>query len=179
MNNSQFKRLIKLVKRTGDKLVVFDENDSAASVLMPLDQYEDLLGPDFGDDFDPNDLPPFDFGNGRDEIKLDSDDEDDEDNYYNDDDEEENEFTVWDEERHPWDDAREDRFSRNSLDWGDNDFDESDQRTIQQIAEEERMKAVDEEMSSVPSVLDTAPEESLADVPHEEEEEKFYLEPVE
>ena len=182
MNNTQFKRLIKLVKRTGDKLVVFNENDSAASVLMPLDEYENLLGPDFGDDFDPADLPPFGFGGGSDEIKFDSDDDDDEDNYYNeddDDDEEENEFTVWDEERHPWDDTREENLSRNSLEWGENDFKTNDHSAIQQIAEAEQMKAAETAENLAYTPLPALDEQSLADVSHEEEEEKFYLEPVE
>jgi hypothetical protein len=162
MDNHQLNRILRLVKRTGDKFVVLDKATDAAQVLMSLDSYEDLLGPDFGDDFNPRDIPPFD---GSDNFKLDENDEDGDD---------EAEFADWTDSEMP-----KRSYSDTSLDWGDDDFADDDRRTIQEIAEAEHMKAVDEEHEAGLASFPPAAEESLSDVPHEEEEEKFYLEPVE
>jgi len=73
----QFKRLLNLVRRTGDRLVVTDPNGEDAYVLMGLEAYEklaDTLTPpdvDFSDDFNCGD--EFD--------KYDFDDDDEEDEY--------------------------------------------------------------------------------------------------
>ena len=41
--NSQFKRIIKLIRKTGDKLVVFDSNEpDNAYAIMNLDEYEKI-----------------------------------------------------------------------------------------------------------------------------------------
>ena len=41
--DSQFKRIIKLIRRTGDKLVVFDSNEpDNAYAIMNLDEYEKI-----------------------------------------------------------------------------------------------------------------------------------------
>ena len=65
MNN--FKRILDLVRRTGDKLVVTDPDGEQAFVVMDLDEYEILLeengliepfcgDEDMFDDFEPEDL---------------------------------------------------------------------------------------------------------------------------
>lgn len=64
MNN--FQRILDLVRRTGDKMVVTDSNGDDAYVVMDLDEYELILaeagiidGTDddlFFDDFDPDDI---------------------------------------------------------------------------------------------------------------------------
>ena len=41
--DSQFKRIIKLIRRTGDKLVIFDSNEPEnAYAIMNLDEYEKI-----------------------------------------------------------------------------------------------------------------------------------------
>ena len=64
MNN--FKRILDLVRRTGDKLVVTDSDGEEAVVVMDLDEYELLLSEaglfesdfdqDLVDDFDPAEI---------------------------------------------------------------------------------------------------------------------------
>jgi len=42
--NSQFKRIIKLAKRTGDRIIVFDsENPEEAYAVMNIDEYERIF----------------------------------------------------------------------------------------------------------------------------------------
>lgn len=58
----QFQRILDLVKRTGDRMVVTDRDGDNAYVVMGIDQYEDLLDhseatlSNFPDDFDHADL---------------------------------------------------------------------------------------------------------------------------
>ena len=70
----QFKRLLNLVRRTGDRLVVTDPNGEDAYVLMGLDAYEklaDILTPPdvgFSDDFNCGDeFDKYDFDDDDDE----------------------------------------------------------------------------------------------------------------
>lgn len=44
MQNSQLNRVINLIKRTGDKTVIMDNESDAALMLMDLDAYEKMLG---------------------------------------------------------------------------------------------------------------------------------------
>ena len=52
MQNQQFSRLLRLARRTGDRLIVTDEQCGEPIVILPIDEYEALiesaLGPDFG-----------------------------------------------------------------------------------------------------------------------------------
>jgi len=52
MHNQQFSRLLRLARRTGDRLIVTDEQGGEPIVILPIDEYEALidsaLGPDFG-----------------------------------------------------------------------------------------------------------------------------------
>jgi hypothetical protein len=52
MQNQQFSRLLRLARRTGDRLIVADEQGGDPVVILPIDEYEGLieaaLGPDFG-----------------------------------------------------------------------------------------------------------------------------------
>lgn len=41
--NSQLEKAIKLAKKTGDKLIVIDENDNTSLAIMSLSEYEDLV----------------------------------------------------------------------------------------------------------------------------------------
>ena len=51
--NKAFRRILDLIRRTGDRMVVTDPDGEDAFVVMDLDQYEALLGIDDGfmDDF--------------------------------------------------------------------------------------------------------------------------------
>jgi hypothetical protein len=44
MQNSQLKRVINLLKRTGDKTVIMDNESDAVMMLMDLGAYEKMLG---------------------------------------------------------------------------------------------------------------------------------------
>lgn len=71
---SQLDKIINLVRRTGDRLIVLDRNDSAKSyVVMDIDAYEKLLDGNFKD-------------NNKEECQDEEDDEEDYDDY------EENDF---------------------------------------------------------------------------------------
>lgn len=52
MQNQQFSRLLRLARRTGDRLIITDEQGGEPIVILPIDEYEALidgaLGPDFG-----------------------------------------------------------------------------------------------------------------------------------
>lgn len=52
MQNRQLSRLLRLARRTGDRLIVTDEHGGEPIVILPIDEYEALiegvLGPDFG-----------------------------------------------------------------------------------------------------------------------------------
>ncbi len=50
MNNNQLDRVLRLVKKTGDKVVVVDRESDAVVVLMDLDDYEFLLEESFTND---------------------------------------------------------------------------------------------------------------------------------
>jgi len=50
MNNNQLDRVLRLVKKTGDKVVVVDRESDAVVVLMDLDDYEFLLEESFAND---------------------------------------------------------------------------------------------------------------------------------
>ncbi len=50
--NRQFKRILSLVKKTGDRLIVTDPDGNESYVVMDLDQYEGLLGLGWDDDDD-------------------------------------------------------------------------------------------------------------------------------
>ena len=78
MTNHQLNRLIKLLKKTGEKTMVLDQASDEILVLMPFDAYEDLLTSahepepldpdnDFGSDFFAGENEPI-FNNVDDEI---------------------------------------------------------------------------------------------------------------
>ncbi|MSU75428.1 MAG: hypothetical protein EXS55_02865 [Candidatus Magasanikbacteria bacterium] len=160
MTNHQLNRLLRLVNRTGDKFVILDKATDAAHVLLSLDNYEDLLGPDFEDDFDPRRLSPFDSGDDDDcsiPEDCEADDDDDENS----------------------DDTNSDSAGR--LEWGEADFDATadDNGVFQEIKEVIKMPIVAPLEPAEPVAPAEPVGENLSDIPHEEEEEKFYLEPVE
>ncbi len=42
--NSNFERVLRLVKQTGDNVVIFDRSEDSAFVVMDLSEYEAMLG---------------------------------------------------------------------------------------------------------------------------------------
>ena len=150
MTTTQLNRLIRLLKKTGEKTMVLDQASDEILVLMPFEAYEDLLaeaecGPNddpYDDAVDPN---------------------------------------FFSEPSHPV-------FSDQDDDSMANEF-ESAQGTEREImkseppsvasSEKETKRSLDFSDSWSKHNSPILPEESLTDVPHDEEEEKFYLEPVE
>lgn len=137
MKDRQLNRLLRLVRRTGEKLVILDKESDAAMVLMDLDDYENSLN-----DFEP-------------EETTDS-----------------------------W--TRPEMLERADP---DSDFWRFNPGADDELEPEEEEMAFEREQMPVPEAekVDNLPEvsqnvtqeENLADVPAQEEEEKFYLEPVE
>jgi len=157
MQNSQLNRVLKLVRRTGDKLVVFDKETDAAFAIMDLDQYENLLDEADFDSSDWNDdddtfLPPraaSGFAPVSSVIK---------DRWHEN---QENDFDLPSEEKI----APEENWQEEELEV-DGPV-KSKSQTAKVVKNEETSKEL------------VGEEISLHDVPHDEEEETFLLEPVE
>ena len=154
MHNSQLNRVLKLVQRTGDKLVIFDKENDTGYAVMNLDQYENLL--------DEANFNPSDF------------DTDDDDEFFaprpshgfepissvmkerwHDD---ESISSV--EEKAPWESG-----------WKEEELGDLNDKSG--IKNQEVGDKVNNKKESAGEEI------SLADVPHDEEEETFLLEPVE
>ncbi len=150
MKQSQLDRIIKLVRRTGDRFVIMDKETEEVMVLMNLGEYENLL----------NDVTPVACLPEEDMLqKI---------NHY---------IARW----------REQNLKSIEPDWEETESegDEDSEAEVDEMAEEPHLEPIlpkESVMAPIESqeVQETAnlSEESLADVP-EEEEEKFYLEPVE
>lgn len=173
MRSRQLKRILDLIRKTGDRMVVADSETDKVFVIMDLDEYENLSGFEFlGDDADLDDS----FSNGENEVSEDVTD-----------------FFLGAEEpakEEPVVEAPEKK-----------DIEEIN-RDIAEWREEEKEKNIDSEKSGFAGISSSASsladiladekyrkrefnadertplvEEDLSDVPAEEE--KFYLEPVE
>jgi hypothetical protein len=131
MKNTQINRVIGLVRKTGDRVVVMDQETEEVLVMMRLDEYENLM--DFA-------LP----GGG---------------------DGPEPEYEAWDDVELP-----------------DDTMDEtepvvaSQQKTPEPDAPEKKLDFSEDWTEKTDS---NGTEEDLSDVPADEEEPRFYLEPVE
>lgn len=55
--NHSLQRLFDLIKKTGDRLIIYDSNDDQAFAIMSLEAYEQLLGEPVDWD-DERDIPP-------------------------------------------------------------------------------------------------------------------------
>lgn len=207
MQNSQLDRLLRLIKRTGDKAVVVDRASEHMFMLMDLDAYEDLF-----DAADGNMQPRNNNGPTREAIPVEADEE----------------VTtrvpletVVDlpvinvdipveadplETENPEDRTKEEPeipSEENALEDYilDDLLDTEDKKSVQPVAEEAPLELPleNDEVPETETTPEPQPEvalrfeetwpevaknavvseESLQDVPAEEEEEKFYLEPVE
>lgn len=156
MTNKQTKRLMEYIKHSGEKAIILDSESDALFVMLPLDEYEELTGESGNDDFDlsgNNDLDFNTWAGGGDAPNLASDFID-------------NNLSL--------DDKKDKEKESDGL----NDLEAFS--AIEPQADAPGKPASKLEDFSTDNQNDAVlSEESLSDVMHEEEEEKFYLEPIE
>lgn len=156
MTNNQTKRLMEYIKRTGEKVVVLDAESDALFVMLPLDEYEELAGEGGGNsDFDLNGNDDLDFNSwagGEDAPNLAS-------------------------------DSDADLFAKKEKEEAENINDFENFATVPSAVSSAK---VEPNQIPEPQIMPlesqnnaVLSQETLSDVPHEEEEEKFYLEPIE
>lgn len=222
MNNNQLNRLLKLIRKTGDRLVVADENSDEIFVVMNLEDYEDLSSNKECEDYLEDDECSGCLEDGEchgcnsynsyekdlynHDCHCQSDDNEPEEGYYDEVDEEEESLAekineniaIIREEKKAEEALLSDELLENEINLSDEKIAEE---TVEYIEADNNMLAKPEgfmkKKSIMPSLgdvlsdenyrlrkFDHTPrktwfeEEDLSDV-KEEEEEKFYLEPVE
>ncbi len=156
MQNNQLNRLLKLINRTGDRLVVLDKDTETAIVMMEIDEYEKILngGPRL-EDMSESDI--------LDRINR--------------------EVAVWREKNianMDISDTVEEPVAPKPIEVEDlpeisEIEDEGAEEDFAEISQKEAEKVVAEPITINPII---GPEVELKDVPDDGEEEKFYLEPV-
>ncbi len=179
MNNVQLKRLLNLVRKTGDRLVVADKESDDVFVIMNLDEYEDLS--DFNDenhDHDFDAVPDFLEDDKAEEI-------------------DEEMLEQINQNISEWREEKDKEKITQITDVADEIVDKPIVEDFSDQKEENVQSGFKSRKSSIPSVSEVLSEEKyrnrqfndsprtgfleeedLSDV-SEEEEEKFYLEPVE
>lgn len=185
MKNSQLNRVLKLVRHTGDRMIIMDLKTDEAVVMMRLPEYENLIG-----------TQQIDFTleeNLRQHTDPDSDWQDEDDEMEEDFGENEesqaateltrpysnHEYFVPNNNRRKSDESGFPYFN------GESKFDVSKSTAHKQnhtsaqktVSFEESLNFDDYDWTKEEGI--SFNEESLSDIPEEEEEEKFYLEPVE
>jgi len=157
MKQAQLNRVLKLVKRTGDRFVVLDQETDDVLVVMRVDEYEDLLN---------QTIPPEEL-------------------------EEEDMLDKIDCDIKNWQKKRNAPFSEMQNFLETEDEEELDEEILPADLPAENLSVEEEKKEDVADFHDEKiqEEESLADVPHKDEEKdeegdegeepKFYLEPVE
>ena len=154
MQNSQLQRLLNVMRKTNDKTIVLDNETEQMFVLMNLDSYEDMLDRD-------------DFVNPL----GGSDDDDDMDEY------------LLDDTLHEAEKSQENQTSALDISNIFSSTGESEEAKKVELTKNVNLAKSSEDLTSNWAINNRATpvlsEENLTDVPHEEEEEKFYLEPVE
>lgn len=155
MQNNQLNRLLQLINRTGDRLVVLDRDTDATVVMMEVDEYEKLLngGPRL-EDMSESDI--------LDKINR--------------------EVAVWREKNMAnevstaVEEDLEDLAPVSDVDTAENTVKEPEYvEDLANISQKEVKKEPEEPITVNPIA---GPEEELKDVLHDGEEEQFYLEPV-
>ena len=155
MQNNQLNRLLQLINRTGDRLVVLDRETDATVVMMEVEEYEKLLngGPRLEDMSEADIL---------DKINR--------------------EVAVWREKNLANETStaiEEDLEGFTPVSVADTDKNAENEpkymENLANISQKEVKKETEEPITINPIV---GPEEELKDVPHDGEEEQFYLEPV-
>ncbi len=142
MKNNQINRVINLVRKTGDRVVVMDQETEEVLVMMRLDEYENLM--DFA-------LPGGESGPMPD-------------------------FESWDHEAEGM--VAGDESDEQSFDLADHAAELKSREAVAPVAAVNEKKLEFSEDWEKP-VSTNVPEEDLSDVPEDEEEPRFYLEPVE
>ena len=147
MQNSQLNRVINLVKRTGDKTVIMDNESDAVMMLMDLGVYEKMLESSFGAKNDKGDIEKLTEEELLEKINRD--------------------VAIW-------------RASN------DRERVETYDEVMEKTSKLEKGKDVSpHSVETAPITINKYPsiqaeqEHSASDIVSEEEEEKFYLEPVE
>ena len=150
MQNSQLNKVIRLIARTGDKAIIMDKETDEAIVMMPLDNYEQLL--------DEAEFVP-------DELEIENDDEL-VPNFNG------NFDFPWENETSKQEPEKEVKYEDvSNFFTEEKKEEEKDEIKQENKLEDDWFKAKETRFGQ---------EESLADLPSDdEEEEKFYLEPVE
>lgn len=159
MNNNQLNRALKILRKTGDKFLVMDKDSDEVFALMSLDQYENLILDD-ENFFDYDNYDPTNLYTPNDEEFL-NDDINNEDDSFN---PEDLNNINFDEEKKIGEDL------------------EKDDNKLNDTKEEEITTTPIKNTGNWHSVGNIITEESLDDVQEdseEEEDDKFYLEPVE
>lgn len=156
MQNNQLNRLLKLINRTGDRLVILDKETETAIVMMEIDEYEKILngGPRL-EDMSESDI--------LDKINR--------------------EVAIWREKNianSAISEQEEESVVPKPVEAEDlSETDELEDEIIEEDFAEVSQKDV-EKAEELPVTINpiVGPEEELKDVPNDGEEEKFYLEPV-
>lgn len=156
MNNSQLDRVMRILARTGDRCMVFDRQNDVGVMVMNLDEYEKFLNGG-------QDVSDLSEGDMLEKINRD--------------------IAVW-RENHASEEGKSDVF-----DW---DFEKKEEPKIDFLEPEEEgedsFAQADFEAEKPLDLAENEPnlevekpltEVDLSDVPKDDEEEKFYLEPVE
>ena len=177
MKNSQLNRVLKLVRHTGDRMVVMDPETDEVVVMMLLPEYEDLIGAketasslsenlntytspnEFTADWDEELLPEL-----EDSDMEDLDEEIDQRKNYKQAPTGLSEVQNW-KQTYPWEEDKKPRTISSSP------------TTKKIVASDDSLNFDDYDWNKEEGI--SFNEESLTDLPEDEEEERFYLEPVE
>ena len=163
MNNTQLDRVLKLIKRTGERCVIFDRESDSGSVLLGLDEYERFLdGGDRMSEMTEKDM----LGKINRDIAMWRD--------------QHQEFeiperpTEWvaDELEEDLEDVEAEEFLKSE----ENDEEEEGEESNIEVPVEPQTIPLENKETQTEG---NSAAEDISDLPHDEEEEKFYLEPVE
>ncbi len=154
----QFQRLLDLAKITGDRLIVTDTDGNNAFVVMDIDQYESLIyegHPEMMEEWDVNEIPEFEpemQNPEQTEVDLGP--------------------TIW-ETMHPASEKHQETWDLDGLD--EEEMGELERKFKEFVAE--NGSSLDEKQEGI---INEVAEEEKVDVSEEEQdEEQFYLEPIE
>ncbi len=164
MKNSQLNRVVRLISHTNDKAIVLDQETEEVVVMLPLDNYEKMVGV-----FDePFDMPPADdffagdMHTGEEVDTLASADQTDSTSTIEEPMSFDNEFSAE---------------AETEIEPEQQYFGQDKPKNNFSIPPERLQFSEGWAQGNAASAIES--EEKLDDLPHDEEEEKFYLEPVE
>lgn len=181
MNQNQLDRVLRLINKTGDKMLIMDKTTDNIFALMNLDSYEDLVLEDFdyNDGFDPEGDFDSDFYPSKNPDSSNIFNRDNEEDFFSEDDIKD--LSAESDLEGPF-------LSEDSLEDLDLEEEKQEENKESEIPKDEEIKLVPikqaNEQSPWVSVGKVLSEEKLDDLVEEkleenEEEDKFYLEPIE